>query len=109
MPKFLLEAALIGHPIVIPGVASCCREVEEFGDNGSLVTPQNFAALAVGLGELISDSFLRSEMGVSGRSNVEEESSVQAVVAATLETYNDMTRSMLEGSPNQADPLLGRR
>lgn len=66
VPRFLLEAAATGLPLVgsdIPG----CRMVIEPGVNGLLVPPRDPGALADALEHLILDASLRQAMGHASR------------------------------------------
>ncbi|HZU06163.1 MAG TPA: glycosyltransferase family 4 protein [Chloroflexota bacterium] len=65
-PRFLMEAAAAGLPLVgsdIPG----CRMVIEPGVNGLLVPPRDAAALAAALARLLRDPAARAAMGRASR------------------------------------------
>jgi glycosyltransferase involved in cell wall biosynthesis len=66
IPRFLLEAAASGLPIVATDVGGCSEVVRD-GLNGFLVRPHAPEALAVAIGRLINDPGLRAEMGRRGR------------------------------------------
>src|SRR5262249_29718542 len=66
MPRFLLEAAATGLPIVATDVEGCRAAVKP-GNNGFLVPPRDSRALADALGALIADSGLRARMGQASR------------------------------------------
>ncbi len=86
VPTVLLEAAACRRPVVateMPG----CREAVEPGRTGFLVPPGNSAALAEALESLLTDPDLRRALGEAGRRKVEQELSVEEVVASTLDIY----------------------
>jgi len=86
MPKFLLEAASAGLPIVATDVPGC-REVVINGENGYLVPPRNHEALADSIEKLLNDKTLRREMGRKGRALVEREFGIEKIVEETLSLY----------------------
>lgn len=93
VPKVLIEAASCGRPIVAtdsPG----CREIVRRGVNGLLIPLRDVSALADAIKTLLDDPDLRSRMGAAGRQIVKEEFTIEAVVEATLDVYEDL----LQGS-----------
>ena len=86
MPKFLLEAASTGLPIVTTDVPGC-REVVMNGENGYLVPPRNPEALASAIKKLLSDKALRQKMGEKGRALVEREFDIGKIVEQTISLY----------------------
>lgn len=90
MPKALLEAASCALPIVTTDVPGC-RHVVRHGENGLLVPLQDAPAIAAALEQLITNPQLRRTMGARGRERVLREFSLQAVVAATLRLYAELT------------------
>jgi glycosyltransferase involved in cell wall biosynthesis len=66
IPRFLLEAAAAGLPIVATDVGGCSEVVRE-GLNGFLVRPRTPEALAGAISRLLDDPGLRAEMGRAGR------------------------------------------
>jgi glycosyltransferase involved in cell wall biosynthesis len=89
IPRFLIEAASCGRPIVttdIPG----CRELVKNGVNGLLVPPQDSISLAHALGIFIKNKSLRKEMGIRGRKIVEDKFSEKIVIEDTLNTYDEL-------------------
>lgn len=86
LPRLLLEAGACGRPVVatdIPG----CRMIVRTGENGLLVPPGDLQALVIALKTLIQNPDLRNKMGARGREIVEQEFSVNSVIARTLEVY----------------------
>ncbi len=66
VPKFLIEAASCGRPIVATDVPGC-REIVKHNKNGLLVPVKDSYALSEALLKLIEDPALRREMGQFGR------------------------------------------
>jgi len=93
LPKFLLEAASVGLPIVATDVPGC-REVVINGENGYLVPPRNPEALADAIEKLLNDKTLRREMGGKGRALVEREFGIEKIVEETLSLYQRMLRNL---------------
>ncbi len=88
VPKVLLEACAAARAIVttdIPG----CRDVVRAGENGLLVPPQDVAALAAAIRQLLEDPELRARMGMAGRARAEAEFGIKKVVQSHLELYNE--------------------
>jgi glycosyltransferase involved in cell wall biosynthesis len=86
LPKFLLEAAATGLPIVTtdsPG----CRETVIRNINGLIVPPRDSGALADALNTLLRDPKRRYAMGRSSRELAEAEFSVDRVTSETLALY----------------------
>jgi glycosyltransferase involved in cell wall biosynthesis len=87
LPKFLLEAASCGRPIVTTDTPGC-REICVDGENGFLVPLFDPKRLADRLQTLVEDESLRRRMGATGRAMVEREFSAQAVAARTMQLYD---------------------
>jgi glycosyltransferase involved in cell wall biosynthesis len=89
VPKALIEAMASGRAIVttdIPG----CRELVANGRNGILVAPRDVVALGAALEALIRDPERCRDMGMAGRSMVEQSLSLRQVLAATLALYAEL-------------------
>lgn len=89
LPKFLIEAAAAGLPIVTTD-ATGCREAVEDGINGILVPPRDPETLAVALRRLIDDPALRRTFGARSRAIAQERFSSHKVNAKVLEVYRDL-------------------
>ncbi|MBL6996240.1 glycosyltransferase family 4 protein [Desulfobacula sp.] len=86
VPKFLIEAAACGRPIVTTDVPGC-REIVHHNKNGILVPVRNYYALADSLLKLIKDSELREKMGACGRAMVIKSFSEKIVAEKTMAFY----------------------
>jgi glycosyltransferase involved in cell wall biosynthesis len=89
VPKILIEAAASARPCVttdIPG----CRDVVRDGVNGLLVPPRDVRALAQALRTLIESPAKRLQFGAAGRSIVERDFSLPAVVDAFMSIYREL-------------------
>jgi glycosyltransferase involved in cell wall biosynthesis len=86
LPKSLLEGAASGRPIVTTDVPGC-RDVVADGDNGFLVPARQAGALADAIERLLGDAALRQRMGRRGRERVENEFSLNRVIADTMDLY----------------------
>ena len=86
VPTVLLEAAACGRPVVASDMPGC-REAVVHGETGLLVPPDDPAALARAVAELLADPERRQAMGRRARQRVVEEFSVERVVAETLAIY----------------------
>ena len=91
-PRFLLEAAASGLPLVatdIPG----CRMIVRPGRNGTLVPLHAPDALAAALAELLADAGRRARYGRESRRIAETEYSNERIVAQYLALYRDVCRA----------------
>jgi glycosyltransferase involved in cell wall biosynthesis len=101
VPKFLLEAAAAGLPLVgsdIPG----CRAVIEPEANGLLVPPRDPEALAAALGRLLRDSSLRRALGAAARATALERFDEQLIADQYEALYREagvITTSRPAGAP----------
>jgi glycosyltransferase involved in cell wall biosynthesis len=86
LSKTLIEAAACGRPLIttdIPG----CRDVVRNGINGLLIKAQDAPGLAQAIASLLADKALRQRMGQAGRKMIEENFSIDKIIAETLEVY----------------------
>jgi len=90
LPKFLIEAAAAGLPLVTTDVPGC-REVVTDGDNGLLVPPRDAQALATALDRLIRAPDLRRRFGAQSRLRAETRFANERVFARVLEVYADLS------------------
>ncbi|MCZ6804998.1 MAG: glycosyltransferase family 4 protein [Proteobacteria bacterium] len=89
MPKFLLEAASCGLPIVTTDVPGC-KEIVLHNKNGFLVPEKNPIALAEAIKILINDEKLRARFGREGRKMVEKNFSSKIINKQTIDFYNTL-------------------
>lgn len=98
LPKFLLEAAASGLPIVatdIPG----CRQIVSPGINGLLVPIDDAPALADALAILVDDPDTRAAMGARSRALAEDGLGVDAVMRLTMRLYAEKLRGVGISAP----------
>jgi glycosyltransferase involved in cell wall biosynthesis len=87
LPRLLVEAGACARPIVATNIPGC-RMILRNGENGLMIVPGDLSALVRSLKTLIGDPALRKKMGECGRKIVEQEFSVNGVIARTLDVYN---------------------
>ena len=98
LPKFLIEAAAAGLPLVTTD-ATGCREAVEEGGNGLLVPPHDPAALAEALARLIGDANLRRELGACSREIAQARFDSTKIHAATLAVYRELLDRQVDRVP----------
>jgi len=86
VPRFLLEAAASGLPLVATNIEGC-RMVVRDGENGFLVPSKDPYALAEALERLIRNPELRLQMGKVSRRIVESEFDEQKILEQWLALY----------------------
>lgn len=86
LPRFLLEAAAAGLPLVAADVPGC-REIVRHGVNGFLVPVRDARALADAILALAGDPGLRARFGAESRRIAATEFTQEVVVRRTLEVY----------------------
>lgn len=89
LPKFLLEAAASGLPLIATDIPPC-RPVVQDGYNGYLVPPRDPDALAEAIARLANDQDLRHKLGQNGRRLVEERFREQDVVDQYIRLYDQL-------------------
>jgi len=89
LPKFLIEAAAAGLPLVTTD-ATGCREAVEPGSNGLLVPPRDPVALAAALERLIRDPDLRQRFGARSRALAGARFDATRIHGAVLAVYYDL-------------------
>jgi glycogen(starch) synthase len=87
----LLEAMMFAVPIVCTDIGGM-REIIDGSGAGLLVPPDDPAALAAAIGELVSDGDLRVRMGGKGRLVFEQRFSDRAMAADVERLYRDVVR-----------------
>jgi glycosyltransferase involved in cell wall biosynthesis len=86
LPRALLEAGLLGRPVIGTRLSGTPEIVEE-GVTGLIVPPGNVAALAEALHCLAIDPARRQRMGIAAMERVSRRFTIPAMVAGTLSTY----------------------
>lgn len=89
VPRFLLEAAASGLPLVASDIPPC-RAVVQDGLNGFLVPVKDEERLIEAIGKLAEDPELRTRFGAAGREIVEDRFSQQKIVGEYLDLYRDV-------------------
>jgi len=92
LPKVLIEAAACGRAVVTtdhPG----CRDAIESSVTGVLVPVRDAEALANAIQDLIQNPEKRKSMGKAGRNLAEREFSIEKVVDAHLDIYDELLKS----------------
>jgi glycosyltransferase involved in cell wall biosynthesis len=86
VPKFLLEAAATGLPLVATDIEGC-RVIVREGFNGLLVPPRDVSALADAVQHLLQDEELRERFGKASRRIAVEKFSEGIVNRQYLDLY----------------------
>lgn len=89
IPKFLLEAAAVGLPMVATNIPPC-REVVEHGRNGFLVPPLDAYSLARSIEVLLRDEEMRTLFGVSSREIAVSRFDQKKIVSAYMDLYRSL-------------------
>jgi glycosyltransferase involved in cell wall biosynthesis len=85
-PVVTLEAMAMAKPIVATNIDGITEQITD-GVNGVLVPPKDPSALAKAIIKVINDKELARTMGSSARKKVEQEFSVEKMVAETEKVY----------------------
>lgn len=96
MPRVIIEAMASAKPIVATNIRGCREEVVH-GVTGFLVPPQNSAALAKALLNVLSDRVLATQMGLNGRERAVEHFDEHRVLGRQIEAYRRLTSLRLDG------------
>ncbi|GBC84980.1 N, N'-diacetylbacillosaminyl-diphospho-undecaprenol alpha-1,3-N-acetylgalactosaminyltransferase [bacterium HR11] len=89
VPRFLLEAAATGLPLVATDIEGC-RAVVRPGENGFLVPVRDAQALAEAIERLAQDPALREQMGRASRAIAIQEFDEQKILAQWLTLYQQI-------------------
>lgn len=92
VPRVLIEAAMLGKPIVTTDVPGC-REAVVHGKTGLLVPPRDGRALADAIRSLLDDAGKRLEYGLAGRAVAKERFSLEQVLRETGQVYREALTS----------------
>ncbi len=88
-PVTVMEAAMAGLPVVVTDVGSV-RESVSHGTTGIVVPPEDPAAMARAVRELLDDPQLRRQMGCAARQRAEERFTIDATVASYMKVYREL-------------------
>ena len=91
IPRFLIEAASCGRPIVTTDISGC-RDFVIHEKNGLIVPPNDPVLLANSLSILIANASERCRMGNYGRRLVLEGYTEDIVTKSTLKIYKEMSK-----------------
>jgi glycosyltransferase involved in cell wall biosynthesis len=91
LPRFLLEAAATGLPLVATNVPGC-TDIARPDRNAIVIPPGDVPALVDALRSLVNDPDRRSKLGMASRQIVVDEYSAAAIEQEYLELYRDMAR-----------------
>ncbi len=89
LPRVILEAMLLGKPVVatdIPG----CRELVRHGETGYLVPHGDIAALVDALSRLLANPELRTRFGQRGRAIVLADYSIERYVQGVTQVFAEV-------------------
>lgn len=89
VPRFLLEAAATGLPLVATNIDGC-RMVVRDGENGVIVPERDSKALARAIEVLLEDPILRQRMGQASRRLAVSEFDEKRIVAQYLDLYRKL-------------------
>jgi glycosyltransferase involved in cell wall biosynthesis len=94
LPLVLLEAAMLGKPIVATDIDGV-REVVRDGETGLLVPPARPDALAAAVVGLLDDPGLAARLGGAARSEIRAEFSLERMVKETQNLYLDLASAKI--------------
>jgi glycosyltransferase involved in cell wall biosynthesis len=92
LPRVILEAMLMGKPVVASNVSGPSELVVD-GETGFLVPAKNPQAFANGILKLIKNPTLRTQMGEKARKRVIENFSIEKYVAGVESVFNEVLRN----------------
>lgn len=91
-PMITLEAMAMAKPIVATNIDGITEQITN-GVNGILVLPKNPSALAKAAIRVLNDRKLATTIGLSARKRVEQEFSVEKMVAETEKVYLSLLKA----------------
>jgi glycosyltransferase involved in cell wall biosynthesis len=95
-PLSILEAMRAALPVVATGVGGVGESVRD-GETGFVVPPGQVQPLRDRIGQLLTDSELRTRLGARGRADYEQQFTLDHMVSKTLAVYRDvLTRELGE-------------
>ena len=97
VPRFLMEAAAVGLPLVASDIDGC-KSVIRQGINGFLISPKDTEAFASAVKKLVQDPELRVRMGAAGHKIVANEFDERLIHREFLGLYGELSASGLKSS-----------
>jgi glycosyltransferase involved in cell wall biosynthesis len=91
-PMIILEAMAMAKPIVATNIDGITEQITD-GVNGILVPPKDPSALSKAIIQVLSDKKLARSMALAARKRVEQEFSVEKMVAETEKVYLSFLRA----------------
>ena len=91
-PMITLEAMAMAKPIVATNIDGITEQITD-GANGILVPPKDPSALAKAVIRVLDDKELARSMGLAAREKVEQEFSVEKMIAETKKVYSSLLRA----------------
>ncbi|MCX5829583.1 MAG: glycosyltransferase [Deltaproteobacteria bacterium] len=88
-PIVTLEAMAMGKPIVATAIDGITEQIMD-GREGILVPPRNTANLAQAIIKIVSNPIMADTLGKAARRRVTTEFSVQQMIKATINVYDDL-------------------
>lgn len=92
LPMSLLEAMAAGLPVIATPVGGIPKAITD-DVHGFLINPGDVQALASRLGQLLSDSALRTQMGVAAREKAKDIYAVGGIIKQWESLYKQMCQS----------------
>jgi glycosyltransferase involved in cell wall biosynthesis len=89
LPRFLVEAAATGLPLISTDLEACQRIVDD-GRNGFVIPKQDPEQLANAVEKLVRNPSLRKTMGEASREKVLDEFAEREVVEEWLDLYDEL-------------------
>ena len=90
-PMVTLEAMAMAKPIVATNIDGITEQIRD-GVDGILVPPKDPSALAEAVMRILNDKELARSIGLAARKKVEQEFSVEKMVAETEKVYQSLAR-----------------
>ncbi|HWQ28590.1 MAG TPA: glycosyltransferase [Dehalococcoidia bacterium] len=100
LPVAVLEAMALGRPVVSTSVGGLPDVIED-RHSGLLVAPDDRAALAQRVLDLLADPAERRRLGDAARARVRQRFSIQTMVRATEDIYEQVLASRLRTEPER--------
>jgi colanic acid/amylovoran biosynthesis glycosyltransferase len=112
MSNTIMESMAAGKPMVATRVGGNAELIAD-GETGFLVPPRDPAALADAIQRILEDPALAKAMGLQARARIAQQFSVEAMVQATKQLYDDAVQSLLprraaSASVRDEEPGRGR-